>query len=70
LKSCFNGSFGAVNSVDTIIEFQKKIIDYYTLYDDQPATNQQIRKIIWQQKLGIVKYDLINSDSYIRINIP
>jgi hypothetical protein len=66
----FSGNFGTVNNTDTIIALNKKIIDYYTLYDDQPATNQKIITIIWQQKYGIVKYDLVDSNSYVRINIP
>jgi hypothetical protein len=69
-KLFFNQNFGPLNGSDTIHLFARKMIDYYTLYDDQPGANQKIQTIVWQQKYGIIKYDLSDGDSYVRTNIP
>lgn len=69
----FNSSFGVLNKQDTINYFNKKIINYYVFQSHltfSTGSSNEITKIIWQQKYGIVKYDLMNGDSFVRINIP
>ncbi len=66
----YSDSLGILNHTDTLNYFNKKIIDYYVLQTSRTDTGYTITKMIWQQKIGIIRYDLKNGDSYIRTNVP
>jgi len=66
-----NNNFDVLHTTDTINSLGKKIINYYILTKKIATdTSNSIDTIIWQQRYGIVKYDLSNGDSYTRTNIP
>jgi hypothetical protein len=71
-EGAFNivNNFGDINNNDTIQFFSKKYIDYYIFTDSIHKTSFKINivRIYWHKKYGIIKYDLKNGDSFIRIN--
>ena len=59
-------NFGSLNKTDTLLVNNKKIIDYYKV----TILNSGGDEIIWQQKYGLVKYNYINNEVFVRINMP
>jgi len=65
-----NNIVDTLNKKDTIYSLGKKIINYNLYSRANTSSDTSVVSIIWQQKYGIVKYDLQNGDSYIRTNMP
>jgi len=68
----YENNFGTIKT-DTLSYLNKKYSDYYTLTNTSninEGLETKLLTIYWQKKYGIVKYDLLNGDSYVRTNIP
>jgi hypothetical protein len=59
-------NFGPLNKTDTLFINNKKIIDYFKV----TILNSGGDEIIWQQKYGLVKYNYLNNEAFVRINMP
>jgi hypothetical protein len=69
----YKNKLGMLNQNDSIIVINKIFKNYYELNSTSNCIDSSYScaiKIIWQQKYGIVKFDLKDGDSYVRINVP
>lgn len=66
-----NGGFDNLNTSDSIVIRGKSFKDYYEIAKHDLSTayeDSDLVKIYWKQNLGIIKFDLKNGDSFIRVN--
>jgi hypothetical protein len=69
----YSNYFGELNTKDTISYFNKKYINYYSLYNETKSndlTHYDTKILYWQKKYGVIKFDLRDGDSFVRTNIP
>jgi hypothetical protein len=72
-EDCYD-SLGILNTKDSMTINLSVYKDYYELYYDSTILGrlilpEEVKKIYWQKDLGIIKYDLQNGDSFVRINL-
>ena len=66
------GSLGILNENDSISINKKIFKDFYCIKSERPDreySKDEIVRIYWQKEIGIIKYDLGNGDSFVRINL-
>ena len=69
-----SNQMGKLNTIDSILIDSFSYKNFYTMSgivstNNYPVEDQDIIKIYWKENLGLIKYDLRNGDSFVRINI-
>ena len=68
----YKGGLYFLNSIDTVYINKNKYYNYYKLINSCSfgyLRKDDITCIYWQEDIGVIKFDLVNGDSYVRINM-